>query len=104
MKPENTEVIEAPNTILELRKYYRSLFRQLDWQYKEQLFNLKDAKNYDYRDILEECTLMQLHTLYNSFVVNKAPIKLLRCCPSNHLAVSLNGMYVGIEPDGYAHS
>lgn len=82
------------------RNFYYNSIRA--WYFK----NIsKHDKDYNYLDMLSNCTILQLQSIYENFVVHDSPILLLgRCNPKDHAVIYLGSMYVGIEPDGYAHS
>jgi hypothetical protein len=55
------------------------------------------------RGLLEQCSLEQLRTLAKK-VKRGDKFELLNSNPVDFLAVRQDGLFIGIEPDGYAHT
>lgn len=54
-------------------------------------------------DVTDKATIPQLWRLYR-LTLFRTEFTYLPCNPTDYLAISMGGMYVGIETDGYMHS
>ena len=94
-------MIEHEDTIKVVRKDYFDCVAE--WFGENYARHVESAPGYDFREVCEKCTVLQLRALCQ-LIDRGTEFTLLRCNPLDHLAVTFAGMYVGIETDGYTHS
>ena len=94
-------MIEHEGTLTVIRNDYTNKVKEYlaRCQYKGNYLD-----DYDYFDLVDRCTILQLRSLYRSFIKPGSVFSLNRCNPQDHLSLMLGSMYIGIEPDGYTHT
>lgn len=93
------EMVEHPDTIAKVRKYFYDRVQRHVYEQFERYVDSWQAIG----EVIDRCTTLQLQALCDLFERGN-DAKLLPCDPTDHCAVSMSGMYLGIETDGYTHS
>lgn len=98
-------VTEHEKTLEVIRNEYIELIRK--WLNDDLENGCKNYTTISEQNLFETMTILQMRSLYIRirFSDKDSPITIIGINPSDpYLAISQNGMYIGIEPDGYTHS
>ena len=93
------EMIEHPETIPALREYFKGKVQaHVYGQFERYVDTWKEIT-----EVIDRSNTLQLYALHNLFERGNDAL-ILPCDPTDHVAVRMSGIYVGIETDGYVHS